>query len=121
MLKQDLCYQYSLSSYDTKWEFYNYCYRFYDPDGLIDNVFSSDSSFQSTPYFPKYTNDHKIGHFSKGHKNNNSTLTWPKRNTTGHETSPDMGTDKKSVSTKNVNSARKTTSSYDKVRCAEDQ
>ncbi len=32
-----------------------------------------------------------------------------------HETSPDMGTDRKSVSTKNVNSAPKTTSSYDIV------
>ena len=77
--------------------------------------FPPNPVFSQAPYFPKYTNDHKIGHFSKGHKNNNSTLTWPRRNATVHETSPDMGTDRKSVSTKNVNSAPKTTSSYDIV------
>jgi hypothetical protein len=83
--------------------------------GVLAMYFLPIPVFSQVPYFPKYTNDHKIGHFSNGDKNDNSRLAWPKRNTTANETSPGMGTDKKSVSTKNVNSASKTASFYDKV------
>ena len=73
------------------------------------------SAFSQIPYFPKYNNDHTSAQYSNGNKNDNSTLIRLKKNTTANETSPDMGADKKSVSTRIVTAAPKITFSDKKV------
>jgi hypothetical protein len=84
--------------------------------GVLIMYFLPISAFSQIMYFPKYNNNHSSAQSNNGNKNDNSTLIRLKKNTTTtNETSPDMGTDKKSVATKLVGAASKITSSYSKV------
>jgi hypothetical protein len=77
--------------------------------GVLIMYFLPDSAFSQVPYFPKYSN-------SNPNKNDNSSVIWPNRNTTAtDQITPDNGTYKKSMMTKNATSAHKTTSTYNKV------
>jgi hypothetical protein len=84
--------------------------------GVLIMYFLPISASSQIPYFPKYNNGHSSAESNNGNKNDNSTLNWPKRNTTTttNETSPNIGTNEKSVSTKTSAAAPKITSSYRK-------
>ena len=70
--------------------------------GVLIIFFLPISASSQIPYFPKYNNGHSSAQSNNGNKIDNSTLIRLKKNTTANETNPDMGADKKSVSTKIV-------------------
>jgi hypothetical protein len=82
--------------------------------GILIMYFLPISASSQIVYFPKYNNDHSSAQSNNGNINDNSTMIWPKRNTTTNETSPNIGTDEKSVSTKTGAATPKITSSYRK-------
>jgi hypothetical protein len=79
--------------------------------GVLIMYFLPISAFSQIMYFPKHNNSG-----GNTNKNDNSSVVWSNRNTTAtNEPAPDNGIYKKSMSTKNVNSAHKPTPSYNKV------
>jgi hypothetical protein len=83
--------------------------------GILIIYFLPISAFSQVPYFPKYSNDRGNANDGNTNKNDNSSLIWPKGNTTTNKTTLDKTTYMKSVLTRNVTSASKATSSYGKI------
>src|SRR5438445_6215262 len=83
--------------------------------GVLIMYFLPISASSQIPYFPKYNTEHSSAQSNNDNKNDNSTVIWPKRNTTTNGTSPDNETDKKSVSTKTGAATPNITSSFSKL------